>query len=111
MKLLGFEIKIDSDVKEDEFLYTVSTVMCNPNISVEEGIILINMYIDGQINWVEACKYASPRGDEAIGKDQLFAHLDCWQEAVGPFSEYDMLYFHSVPASKEYQSKPKDKNI
>ena len=103
MEILGFEIQIDSDVMELSFLDAISEVMENHLISIESGIEIISMHINGQISEIELYRYVYAQNESgAILQDQLFANLDRWQEVVGPFFSNDMLYLNSKKQTKVY---------
>lgn len=108
MKILGFEIQIYSDVEELAYFDAISTLMENPRISIESGKEIVKMLIDKQISEPQLYRYVAQNSLDAIQQDEIFANLDRWQEAIGPFSEYDMLYLHSKSTTREYNPKPND---
>jgi len=105
MKILGFEIQIASDVEEESYFDAISTVMENPRISIESGKEIIKMLIDNQISEQQLLKYVAQNSSAILPQDEIFANLDRWQEEIGAFTEYDMLYLHSKSKTCEYKAK------
>ncbi|MCM1450322.1 MAG: AAA family ATPase [Clostridiales bacterium] len=108
MKILGFEIQISSDIEEQAYLDAISSVMENPRISIDSGKEIIRMLIDNQLTKQQLFRYIEKNNSNTITQAEIFEHLDRWQETVGPFSTYDMLYLNSRAKTSEYKVKSDD---
>lgn len=108
MKIFGFEVQVASEAESQSYYGALSSVMENPRISVEKGAEIIKMFIAHHISGQQLNNYVARNSSESYMQQDVFTHLDRWQEAMGPFSEDDMRFLHSKSNTSDYRSMAGD---
>lgn len=111
MKVLGFDIDIDSNHTElvASYLDAISAVMENPRISVEQGKMIVNMLIKNQLTHQQLYNYIySQCGSDEFSQELIISNIERWEDEVGPFSKNDILYLQSQSKTMGYRYKPND---
>lgn len=107
MKIFGIETG-RAGKSADVVRGALSIVMMNPRISIDSGMRIIQMYLDGRIDELQVHRYNLSRDtSDVVTDNDIFDHLDAWQDKVGPFSAEDFDYLHSLGGIPGYQAKPK----